>query len=681
MDKSIKYLRKMFGNNAAFRTGQEEAINMALKNKRVLIVQKTGWGKSIIYFIAAKMLRDQGKGTTLLISPLISLMANQIDNAKKIGVKAVTINSSNQEDHDEVIRKISKGDVDIILISPERLANQSMMNRIFDALHRGVGMFVVDEAHCISDWGHDFRPDYRRIVNIVNSLPPTVPVLATTATANDRVVDDIKSQLGKIEVVRGDLLRESLSLQSIKLDTQPERLAWMAENIPNIKGSGIVYCLTIRDTEKVALWLQSKGIDARAYHSKLSDEEKYENEKMFMDNNIKVLCATVALGMGYDKPDIGFVIHYQRPGNIVSYYQQIGRAGRALDQAYIILLNGYEDDKIIDYFIKQAFPLEREIKMILDIIGYEELKASEILNRVNAKKGRVDKCLKYLVIEGVLNKEKSKYYRSPNNYSVDTKKSDDITKMRYSELEDIKEFAKGNCCYMEYIGEKLDDKNAKPCGKCSFCLGEDIFPTSVSKKLYKEAYDFIRKQYLEILPRKQWPYSMGMKPFKFEKTLEIGRTLCEYGDAGYGRDLHDAKYVDVHFDDEIVDASVNLIKKWLPKYKNMNITYVPSQLRPNLVKSFAERVSKKLGIPCCDVLYKNENIKEQKFMENSNYQCKNALDGFGINDVNLNGDYILIDDMVDSKWTLTVCGFLLLTNGAAKVYPFAIASTAVQSGE
>jgi len=348
---------------AEFRDGQWECIDALVNRRRMLVVQRTGWGKSMVYFLATRMLRDQGAGATLLISPLLALMRNQILAAERIGVRAATINSSNRDDWNKVQARLLAGEVDILLISPERLANDDFRENVLLPVAGSVGLFVVDEAHCISDWGHDFRPDYRRIVGVLNALPPNIPVLATTATANDRVVEDVAVQLGNLGIARGPLVRESLRLQNIWMPSPAARMAWLAENLHRIPGSGIVYTLTIRDAERVAEWLRQSGIDARAYHSQVENREELEDR--LLQNRIKTLVATVALGMGFDKPDLGFVIHFQRPGSVVHYYQQVGRAGRALVDAYGILLSGSEDDDITDFFIRNAFPPQLHVDEVM----------------------------------------------------------------------------------------------------------------------------------------------------------------------------------------------------------------------------------------------------------------------------------------------------------------------------
>ena len=402
--QALSQLRKALGNaDAQFRDGQFEAMSaLVQRHARLLMVQRTGWGKSIVYFLATRFLRDQGAGCTLLISPLLSLMRNQIEAARNIGVRAETINSTNQADWARVESGLLRSEFDVLLISPERLANDDFVNRCLLPILNRVGLFVVDEAHCISDWGHDFRPDYRRIVRILRALPRNIPVLATTATANDRVVEDIIEQLGpNLEIQRGPLTRASLSLQNVYLRSQAERMAWLANILPDLPGSGIVYTLTVRDSERVAEWLRSRGIDAEPYNGAMETEQRETLEDRLLDNDVKALVATVALGMGFDKPDLGFVIHFQRPSSVVHYYQQVGRAGRAVNDAYGILLNGEEDDAIADYFIRTAFPTPQDVHALLEAMRTANvaLTVPKLQQRVNLPAGKIEKILKFLALE------------------------------------------------------------------------------------------------------------------------------------------------------------------------------------------------------------------------------------------------------------------------------------------
>src|SRR4051794_18409545 len=383
----------MFGPGATFRDGQSEAIEAVIDDgSRALVVQRTGWGKSAVYWIATRVRRDAGHGPTLIISPLLALMRNQIAMAERLGLRAATINSSNVADWTATSEGLERDEIDVLLISPERLANQAFVTDVLPRIEGSIGLFVVDEAHCISDWGHDFRPDYRRIGRILRALDPRVPVLATTATANDRVVDDVAEQLGDhATVLRGPLTRRSLTLDAIPLANQAERLAWLAEQIPRMPGSGIVYCLTVADTQRVATFLRSQGVDAHAYNASLSPEERNDLEDALIANGLKALVATVALGMGFDKPDLGFVIHYQRPGSAIAYYQQVGRAGRAVERAYGILLSGREDDEIADYFLRTAFPpADRMRELLAALDGVESASIGRFQRAVNLTRGQLD---------------------------------------------------------------------------------------------------------------------------------------------------------------------------------------------------------------------------------------------------------------------------------------------------
>jgi ATP-dependent DNA helicase RecQ len=365
---ATQYLRQALDRpDASFRDGQWEAIRAVVEDRAtLLLVRRTGWGKSMVYFLATRLLRDAGAGPTLLVSPLLALMRNQIEAAARIGVRAASINSTNTGAWDRIEADLRQGAIDVLLISPERLANPDFRQQVLGRVANRIGLFVVDEAHCISDWGHDFRPDYQRLKRILQALPPNVPVLATTATANERVVDDVAGQLGTdVTVSRGPLARASLRLQTLTMPSPTDRMAWLAEHVPQLPGSGIIYALTVRDTERVAQWLRSRGVEAHAYSGRLANDERERLEHALLGNDVKALVATTALSMGFDKPDLGFVIHYQRPGSVVHYYQQVGRAGRDGNTAYGILFQGSEDDYIARYFIERAFPDPDDVDAVL----------------------------------------------------------------------------------------------------------------------------------------------------------------------------------------------------------------------------------------------------------------------------------------------------------------------------
>ena len=678
MDRVYEILRESYGENAKFREGQKEAIDAVVNGKRTLVVQKTGWGKSLVYFLATKLLKEKKRdGITLIISPLLALMNNQIDSAKKLGINVKTINSDNKDEWNNIISDICDNNtVDALIISPERLANADFVKDCLDKIKNRVNLFVVDEAHCISDWGHDFRPDYRRIVKILQLLPSNVPVLATTATANDRVVNDIVAQLGENLVIsRGELIRESLAIQVIKLQKKEDRLAWLAENIEKMPGSGVVYCLTNADCDLVTDWLNENDIKSEKYYADISKEDKAIVLEKFQQNEIKVLVATVAFGMGYDKPDIGFVIHFQRPANIVSYYQQIGRAGRGIELAYAVLLCGEEDEHINQYFINSAFPTEKDMNIVVDFITDNPGKSiSEIKGALNIRANRVEKTLKYLTVGDDIYTEdvnrKKCYYKSAKKWKRDLERSEGITAIRHKEMQDMDEFTKQKGCYMKYIAEKLDDVNAKVCGKCSNCRGL-IFDETVGAEMVQRAQQFIKSKFGVIEPRKQFTDKTKIES---EFQFKSGIVLSNYADAGYGMAVQKGKYLDGYFSDELVDASVKILSEFIKNNNIEWITPVTSKRHPKLVPDFAKRLADKLGIGYFEGI-KKFNAEEQKKFENSDGQYRNANDSFEIIQIKKE-NILLVDDMVDSRWTFTVCAMKMREKGSGDIYPFALANTA-----
>lgn len=715
-EKALEYLRTALSDSdAEFRDGQWDCISQVLANKRVLVVQRTGWGKSMVYFLATKLLREQGRGLTLLVSPLLSLMRNQIEAAERIGIRAETINSDNTDDWDAVKQKILNDQVDVLLISPERLANESFVNDILSPVAARVGLFVVDEAHCISDWGHDFRPDYRRIVRVILSMPSNVPVLATTATANNRVVSDIKSQIGDaLVIIRGTLVRKSLYLQHIEMPGQAERMAWLAQAIPRMQGCGIVYTLTQRDAMRVAKWLRSCGIDAKEYHADVSpcndmfeslktyaaqtgldfDEAntsgvyKHYLEQQLLKNELKVLVATVALGMGFDKPDLTFVIHYQRPASVVHYYQQVGRAGRACENAYGVLLCGEEDDQISDYFIKSAFPPQKHVDAVLKILmeSASGLSTFELQRTLNLKVGQIEKTLKFLTVESPspVVKIKSKWMASSVaiNYRIDHEKIEKISLIRRDEQSQMREYMQHDGCLMAFLQNALDDPSPASCGKCLNCQPSRALPTQVDGLLVQSATMFLKKSYLSLEPRKLWPTKGAFPVYGFSGKItedlrsEEGRALCLWNDSGWGRLVVKGKYETNRFDDELVDSCAEMLAKWKPEPSLEWVACIPSNNPDHgqLVPDFAKRLAGRLGLPFCSCIEKIKDNKQQKHMENSFQQALN-LDGVFrvVPEQLLRGSCLLIDDIVDSKWTFTVAVALLRQAGCSNVFPMALA--------
>jgi ATP-dependent DNA helicase RecQ len=679
VDDLTRHLETMLGPEAEFRAGQREAIEAVIEDgRRALVVQRTGWGKSLVYWIATRVRRDRGHGPTLIISPLLALMRNQIAAAGRLGLRAETINSSNVEDWGAIHERLTDDAIDVLLISPERLANERFLSVVLPSIQGSIGLLVVDEAHCISDWGHDFRPDYRRIGRILRALDPRVPVLATTATANDRVVADVAEQLGHdATVFRGPLTRRSLVLDTIVLANQAERLAWLAEQIPRMAGSGIVYCLTVADSQRVATFLRSRGIDARPYNADLSPAERQDLEDALIGNRLKALVATVALGMGFDKPDLGFVLHYQRPGSAIAYYQQVGRAGRAVDHAHGVVLSGREDDEIAEYFMDIAFPpVESMGAILLALEDADSLSVPALERAVNLRRGRLAQALKILELDGAVAREGGRYRRTPNTWRPDTERVERVIAQRRVELEQMQAYMTEPGCLMEYLTRLLDDPDPRLCGRCANCDPGRRLPRSVGSEDVQAAVSMLRRDLRTIKPRLKWADgAIAGLSGRIAPPNERGLALCVYGDAGYGRDVQRGKYVDGRFSSELVQASAKAIReRWHPEPAPTWVTALPSTAQHGLVDRFARSLADQLGLPYVDALTVRHDGRPQKIMQNSAQQSRNAYEKLGIRgEAVVPGPVLLVDDIVDSGWTLTVAGWLLRQHGSGPVHPFALA--------
>ncbi|WP_027329013.1 RecQ family ATP-dependent DNA helicase [Marinimicrobium agarilyticum] len=679
--------------NAQFRQGQWEAIDALVNHRqKLLVVQRTGWGKSSVYFISAKIFRDQGMGPTIIVSPLLALMRNQIDSAGRLGLVAETMNSTNTADWQAVTQRILNNQVDCLLISPERLANDKFIETVLQPIADRIALMVIDEAHCISDWGHDFRPDYRRIVSILLQLPGNTPVLGTTATANNRVVEDIQTQLGDIHIQRGSLIRESLVLQSMILPDQASRLAWLAQVIPTLPGTGIVYTLTVRDAEQVAKWLSVNNIDAKAYHGSVEAEE-FENsnlyrqhlEDLLLNNQLKVLVATTALGMGYDKPDLSFVIHYQAPGSIVAYYQQVGRAGRGIESALGVLMSGVEDQDIHEFFRESAFPAEAQVNEILQLLEQSDgLSIRAIEEQTNLRHGQIEKILKLLSVENPapLIKEGSRWRRTPVHYQMDHDRITHLTQQREQEWAEVQAYLTDNNCKMTFLRRALDDNDTTPCGKCAACLNQPVVDVPINPTLAHQAATFLKQAEMVIAPKAQVAANAFIE-YGFRGNLpqelkaQEGRVLSRWRDAGWGTAVADHKHAG-HFGDELVMAMAEMIQqRWQPGPAPTWVCCVPSRNHTELVPDFARRVAAHLGLPFVDVVHKVKDNQPQKGQQNRYHQCRNLDGAFAIQQPVPEGPVLLVDDIVDSGWTLTVIAALLQQAGSGLVYPAALASSSV----
>ena len=681
-ERALELLRLGSGQvHAIFRDGQEEAIQqMTDGDHRLLVVQKTGWGKSFVYFISTKILREAGCGPALLVSPLLALMRNQIAAAERMGVRAATINSDNIAKWTEVEVKIKQNEIDILLISPERLANERFRAEILGGLSLHVSLVVVDEAHCISDWGHDFRPHYRLLERFIRNMPSNIKLLATTATANNRVVEDLENVLGpNLRISRGDLNRPSLTLQTIRLESKAERLAWLSHQLTALAGHGIIYTLTVRDANQVANWLNSQGFDVEAYTGE-SGARRPELEQALSENRIKALVATTALGMGYDKPDLSFVIHYQMPSSVVAYYQQVGRAGRALNAAYGILLSGKEEDDIANWFIKSAFPTNEEVKEVVAQLEAHPagLSVPQLLKEVNLSQGRVEKTLSLLALESPppITKNGRHWQKTEVALSEDFwERAERLTTLRRREQQRMREYVHlpfGQ--HMSFLISELDGDPSDVITSSLQALSED-FP----KDKLREANIFLKRYHLPINPRKQWPNG-GLKHSnnhgKIAKSYQAnsGKVLSFLGDAGLGDLVNVGKNQQQYFSDELIDACVVMFKKWDPQPAPTWVTCVPSLRNPTLVPDFAKRLAQALNLSFRVAIEKTDSRPEQNKFNNSFQQARNVDGSLApIRDQILSSPVLLVDDVILSGWTLTISSWLLRKNGSGEVWPLALA--------
>jgi ATP-dependent DNA helicase RecQ len=664
---------------ATFREGQEEAIRHVVEGRgRLLVVQKTGWGKSFVYFIANKLLRESGAGPAILISPLLALMRNQVEAARRMGVRAVTINSDNEESWDDVEGEIQRDRVDILLVSPERLANERFRNNVLTGIAARLSLLVIDEAHCISDWGHDFRPHYRLIERIARTLPPNLRLLATTATANNRVMDDLRAVLGPHLVVsRGDLARPSLNLQTIRLGSQAERLAWLAEIVPRLTGSGVIYTLTVRDANRVAGWLKSRGLNVEAYTSE-TGEAREALEEALLANRVKALVATPALGMGFDKPDLAFVIHFQAPGSVVAYYQQVGRAGRAIPSAYGILLAGEEDLEITDFFIESAFPTRAEAQEVIHTLesAPNGLSIPELMAHLNMTMGRIEKTIQLLSLESPapIAMQGSKWQLSAARLADSFwERAERLTSLRRTEQQQMQAFVDLRTGHMDFLIRALD---GTPDGRPQRTMAP--LPIAPNATIVQDAVTFLKRTNLPIAPRAKWPAG-GLPLYGVRgnipttQRVEIGRALSIWADGGWGTTVKSGKYREGRFGDELVHACVQMIRSWNPQPSPAWVTCIPSLRHPQLVPEFAQRLAGTLGIPFEAILRKTDNRPEQKSMANSTQQARNIDGSLALARGQLpTGPVLLVDDLVDSRWTMTIGGWLLRSHGSGQVFPLAL---------
>ena len=704
---ACELLRKLTGcEDAVFRDGQYEAIEaLVVHRRRALVVQRTGWGKSAVYFIAALLQRRAGAGPALIVSPLLALMRNQVEAAGRAGVRAATINSSNVTDWEEIAEVIEQDLLDVLLVSPERLVNPRFRDTQLPHLLARAGLVVIDEAHCISDWGHDFRPDYRRIRSLIRELPDRVPVLATTATANQRVVTDIAEQLAvgghEVFTLRGALARDSLRLGVLELGSSARRLAWLVEHLGSLPGSGIVYCLTVANAEDTAAALAAAGHRVLPYTGRTDLPERVAAEQALLANKVKALVATSALGMGFDKPDLGFVVHLGAPSSPVTYYQQVGRAGRATEAADVLLLPGREDQEIWRYFATNAMPTRQRAASVLEALAASDvpLTVPALESRVELRRGALELLLKVLAVDGAVENRAGGWAATGAEWTYDEERYSRIAAARVAEQQAMLEYENlGHArCRMEFLTAALDDPHSRPCGHCDTCT-RPWYPTGVTAKAQVAAQSALERVGVVLEPRTQWPPGldrftgvMGGEVVKgripLVERVEPGRVVARLTDLGHGNALRelfasdaDGKPVDAEVPTQLAGACLQVLREWDWDERPVAVAWVPGLSRPRLVAALGEGLARAGRLHVLGPLGLAPGVAPLP-RANSTFRVRNLWTRFHVTPQQeavlsgLPGPVLLVDDLVDSRWTMTVAGRLLKRVGARAVLPFALAAT------
>ncbi|WBB79091.1 DEAD/DEAH box helicase [Micromonospora sp. WMMD882] len=761
-ERAEEVLRRLAGEHARLREDQWRAIEaLVVDRRRVLCVQRTGWGKSAVYFVATALLRERGEpagpptagehngpgehgghGPTVIVSPLLALMRNQVEAAGRAGIRARTINSANLDEWDGITAEIHAGAVDVLLISPERLNNPDFRDTVLPKLAATTGLLVVDEAHCVSDWGHDFRPDYRRLRTFLANLPTRTPVLATTATANARVTTDVAEQLGTtshdpddVLVLRGSLDRESLRLGVVDLPSPAHRLGWLADHLDRLPGSGIVYTLTVAAAGETADFLRSRGYPVAAYTGQAEDADRRAAEQDLLDNKIKALVATSALGMGFDKPDLGFVVHLGAPPSPIAYYQQVGRAGRAVAHAEVLLLPGVEDAAIWRYFASLAFPPEDRVRTVLAALRADRPTSTQALEPVvDLRRARLEMMLKVLDVDGAVRRVRGGWLATGEPWAYDEARLRRVAQARAVEQQAMREYATTPGCRLRYLRERLDDDTATDCGRCDRCAGP-LFDDAVSDPALAAAQAFLGRPGAVVPPKKLWPTGLDAVGVPLKGRIPAGeqalagRAVGRLSDLGWGgrlRALLDPATLDAPVPDDVAAAVVEVLRDWAhgddpwPR-RPVGVVAVGSRRRPRLVGSLAERIAAVGRLPLLGQVHPTDPAAPAADPTavqagpaagpagpaagpagpaagpagpaagpagagagdgprgNSAQRVRALHDAFTVPAdladalAGLAGPVLLVDDLVDSGWTMAIVARLLRRHGAPDVLPLALA--------
>ncbi|RVW04830.1 RecQ family ATP-dependent DNA helicase [Rhodococcus spongiicola] len=686
-DEAERLLRVLAGSDARLREDQWTAIEaLVVGRRRALVVQRTGWGKSAVYFIAAKLLRSRGHGPTVIVSPLLALMRNQVASAERAGVHAATINSGNVTEWDEIHQRVAARELDVLLVSPERLNNPDFRDQVLPSLAADAGLVVVDEAHCVSDWGHDFRPDYRRIRTLVEDLGEGIPVLATTATANDRVVSDVATQLGvggtETLVLRGTLERDSLNLAVVRIADATQRAAWLAEHLDQLPGSGIIYTLTVSAARDLVSLLADRGHQVAAYTGQTDSAEREVLENDLLNNRVKALVATSALGMGFDKPDLGFVVHVGAPSSPISYYQQVGRAGRATDRAEVVLLPGSEDQQIWSYFASVSFPREHIVRKVIDVLDTERPQSTMALEPlVELGRTRLELVLKVLDVDGAVRRVRGGWVSTGQPWTYDTDRYGRLEAARSAEQQAMLEYARTDECRMTFLRRQLDDPGLdgdSRCGRCDNCTGPK-YNSDVTAETVADTQRRLDRPGIDLPARKQWPTGMAKLGVglsgKITDGPELGRVLGRLSDLGWGQRLRTlVGGADAPAPDAIVDACVKVLAAWDWAERPGSVMCVESPTHPALMRSLTSRLARVGRLSDLGDLRERPGHPPPS-TANSAYRVAGLVDAWETPDLSgLDRPVLLLDAVTDSGWTLTMAARSIRKAGAPAVLPFALAT-------
>jgi ATP-dependent DNA helicase RecQ len=704
---ALEILRTLVGRpDADFHEGQYEAIETLVdQRRRALVVQRTGWGKSAVYFVATLLLRRQGAGPTILVSPLLALMRDQVAAAARAGVRAVSINSANAHEWTDVLAQLRADEVDVLLVSPERLNNPSFRDEQLPSLLERAGLLVVDEAHCISDWGHDFRPDYRRLRDLIAAMPVGVPVLATTATANSRVVTDVAEQVAMgvstgstqatgstdgVVTIRGPLARASLRLGVLRLPDSRARLAWLLSHLAELPGSGIIYTLTVSAAEDTARLLRDAGHAVRAYTGQTDTTEREESEGLLKANQVKALVATSALGMGFDKPDLGFVLHLGAPSSPVAYYQQVGRAGRATANADVLLLPGVEDEAIWQYFATSSMPSQHKAEAVLQALhanGGAPLSTPALESRVDLRRSPLELLLKVLDVDGAVRRVTGGWVATGQPWVYDSDRYERIGAARINEQNAMLDYERITGCRMEFLQRALDDDTAVACGRCDNCTAP-WYPTDVQAEAASTAASALDRVGVALEPRAQWPTGADRLGVNAKGRIDPGervlpgRSLARLTDLGWGntlRDIFAPNTPDAPASPALLAACVRVLAEWGWAERPVGVVAMPSRSHPLLVASVAAELSRVGRLPQLGTLSPVGAGPTGETGGNSAYRLSSVWGAFEVGPeltaalAGATGPVLLVDDLGDSRWTLTVAGRLLRRAGAPGVLPFTLA--------